>query len=184
LLEIVLTLAVISVLGSLAAPSFAELTSDTRLSGTTNRFTSAMRFARSEATKRASPITVCARLTDTSCGSNWANGWITYVDLEGTGTLLTLDATDEILRVTPAVSASSITASAIIRPATVAVQNAIQFTVRGRSNWDLGTIVICDNRGATEARAMAINGIGMVRQLTANSGTAPLDALGSAVTCP
>lgn len=184
LLEIVITLAIASILISIAAPSFSELTSDTRLSTSANRFTSAMRFARSEATKRAAPITVCARKTNTSCGTNWANGWIIYVDREDTGTLLTLDTTDEILRVAQAPKVTSLSTNAVIRPAAAAAQGTIQFTARGRTNWDLGTITLCDSRGANEARAMAINGIGMVRRLKSDAGHAPLDAFGTAVTCP
>ena len=184
LLEIIITLAVAGILLSVAAPSFSELSSDTRQSTNANRFTSAMRYARSESTKRAAPISVCARKTDTTCGSTWANGWIIYVDREDTGTLLTLDSTDEILKVADAVSAKSIKASAVIRPASVGEQDVIQFNARGRTNWDLGTIVICDSRGATEAKALAINGIGMVRKLSADNGSAPLDAFGTAVTCP
>lgn len=184
LIELLVTVAVVSILAGVAVPSFGALISDTKISTAINRFTSTVRYARSESTKRAAPISICARATDTTCGTNWSNGWIVYLDDESVGTLLTLDSTDQILRINGPSNASSIVASAVIRPTTLAVQSTIQFSARGRSNWDLGTVVLCDTRGATEARALAINGIGMIRQLSSDHGSAPPDAFGTAVTCP
>lgn len=180
-----ITLAVAAMLGAVAAPSFTTMVQNARQVSVYNEFTQALRFTRSEATKRSIPVTMCARGSDTSCGTNWDNGWLVFTDSSVTaGTDLTLDATDTIIRVYSNSHPVGITAKAVIRPATVASQSMVQFSERGRSNWDSGTIVVCDDRKENYARAMAVSGTGMIRSIRSARGVAPLDAAGTAVTCP
>ncbi|HEX5055903.1 MAG TPA: GspH/FimT family pseudopilin [Gammaproteobacteria bacterium] len=69
LLELMIGLAVVAILGSLAAPSFREMLLSSQITTATNNFITAMAFARSEAVKRALIIRVDA------IGGNWDNGW-------------------------------------------------------------------------------------------------------------
>jgi len=65
----------IAILAALAAPSFDNLIRSQRIKGATNDLVAALVFARSEAVKRNTDVTV------TRVGSSWASGWtVTYVD--------------------------------------------------------------------------------------------------------
>ena len=59
LIEVMVTLLVISVVVTLGAPSLADFINEMRLSATTNDLLSFFNYARSEAAKRGSRVTVC-----------------------------------------------------------------------------------------------------------------------------
>lgn len=79
LIELMVTLAVLAVVISLAAPSFSNMLQENRLSALTNDLQGALQLARSEAVKRRSNITICRSNADQDkCenGTNWAGGWL------------------------------------------------------------------------------------------------------------
>lgn len=91
MLELMITLAVVAILLSIALPSFRTLLQNNRLTAQANEFQTALQFARSESLKRARPVTVCASDTlsgdddDLECGSDWTEGWVAVVDNEVEG---------------------------------------------------------------------------------------------------
>jgi type IV fimbrial biogenesis protein FimT len=90
LIELMVTVAVLAVLISLAAPSFsnAELTS--KLAGNANRLSASATVARSEAIKRNAVVVVCMSANGTACttSGSWAQGWI--VAVQGSSPFLVL----------------------------------------------------------------------------------------------
>jgi type IV fimbrial biogenesis protein FimT len=71
----VTVVAIVAVLGALAAPSFTNLIRSQRIKTATNDLVSSLVFARSEAVKRNADVTV------SQVGSSWSEGWnITYDD--------------------------------------------------------------------------------------------------------
>jgi len=60
----------------------------------------------------------------------------------------------------------------------------VQFNSLGLPNWDIGTVVVCDERDAIDARAMAVSGAGMLRKINGDGKSIPLDALGVPIKCP
>jgi len=95
LIELMVTLCVAVVLMAIAAPSFQQLIATNQLRTTSNELAVALAYARSEAVKRGWPTTICAS-TDTpsaspSCsgGNNWGQGWLVFVDYDGSGTAAT-----------------------------------------------------------------------------------------------
>jgi len=96
LIELMVTIAVAAVLLTLAAPSFQSLLISNRLTALTNDLVSDLAFARSEAIKRGVVVSVCVANSTTTCGAgtDWAQGWIVFVDAGTAG-----DATgDTVLR--------------------------------------------------------------------------------------
>lgn len=90
LLELMITLAIGSVLLGLALPSFRTLMGDSQISSTVNDLVFALQTARSEAIKRAGFVALCTSATplaaDTACdGKGYADGWIVYVDADADG---------------------------------------------------------------------------------------------------
>ena len=77
LIELVVTLAVASILLTVAIPSFRSTIQNNRSTGQANEFLTSLMLARSEAVKRGVTASVCVSSNGTSCaGSNWAGGWL------------------------------------------------------------------------------------------------------------
>ena len=88
LIELVVTISVAAILMALAVPSFRSTIQNNRVTGQANEFVTSLTLARSEAIKRGRNATVCISSDGTSCtGSNWAGGWLVWVDSNGDGVL-------------------------------------------------------------------------------------------------
>lgn len=86
MIEVMIVVAIAAILASIAAPSFSDFIDNTRLTSTMSQLSSDLNRARSEAIKRNSWILVCARSTNTACGTNWGNGWLVCQDSSNDGT--------------------------------------------------------------------------------------------------
>jgi type IV fimbrial biogenesis protein FimT len=77
LVELMVTVAILVILGSIAAPSFSRLLADQRLSGAANALLADINFTRSEAIRRGVNVTACPSATasgsgvDCVCGLRW-----------------------------------------------------------------------------------------------------------------
>lgn len=107
LLEVVVVLAVIAILTSLAAPSFTSLIQSNAVSSNVNAFMADLRFARSEAIRRGGSVVMCRsddpEATTPSCdagggpgGNGWVSGWIIFENRDGTAGYA---AGDQLLRI-------------------------------------------------------------------------------------
>ncbi len=97
LIELLVTLAVLVILLTVAVPGMRNFIKNNRLTAAANGLATTMALARSEAVRRGRPVTVCASAGGTACdGAAWADGWIVFVDQ---GTPGTVDGSDEIVRV-------------------------------------------------------------------------------------
>jgi type IV fimbrial biogenesis protein FimT len=102
LIELMVTLAILGILASIAAPSFVRLIADNNVSGHANTFSSDVSFARSEALKRGMNVSMCPssdpQSDNPSCsGSNWKTGWIIFVDTDASNTRDTGSSSTETL---------------------------------------------------------------------------------------
>lgn len=81
IIELMVTLLVLSILVASAVPSFRELTRSNRVVAAQNDLVTAMSVARSEAVKQSRAVTVCASADSATCSgnTNWATGWIVTV---------------------------------------------------------------------------------------------------------
>lgn len=76
LIELLTTLAVLSVLATVAVPSFIESYRNFRLTSHVNNFVASINFAKSEGMKRNLPIFIIPSNDD----NNWDKGWKTFID--------------------------------------------------------------------------------------------------------
>ena len=81
LIELMVTLAVLSVLLVLAVPSFLNFQRNAELTSTANTVLASINAARGEAIKRGR----YAMMAPTD-GANWSSGWIVFVDIDRTQT--------------------------------------------------------------------------------------------------
>ncbi|MFK7862031.1 MAG: GspH/FimT family pseudopilin [Granulosicoccus sp.] len=187
--ELLVGIAVLSILVSVAMPGFQSTISDAKQVSAFNKVSSTLRFARSEAVKRSSAVSICGRATDTTCGSDWSNGMLVFLDnASGTDLPLVYDGQDSTLRsILPVSTGINMNSSALLSSTATSPTSTsvIRFDGRGRPNWLNGTIVLCDERGDKHARALIMTGSGITRQAyaTTTSNEVVVDARGTAVSC-
>lgn len=111
LIELLVVIAITAILLSLGIPQFSELSAARAVTSHVNLLAGAMRLARAEAVKRGMRVTICPSLapeaTDPICSAaagDWAEGWIIFSDL---GVADTVDGSDRIIRVQPALRGSA-----------------------------------------------------------------------------
>jgi len=79
LIELMITIAILAIVLSIAIPSFNNMLLNNRISTTAHEVHAAMQIARSEAVQRKKTITVCradAAFTQCEDGADWAQGWL------------------------------------------------------------------------------------------------------------
>ncbi|MGB5590681.1 MAG: GspH/FimT family pseudopilin [Gammaproteobacteria bacterium] len=105
MLEVLVTIAIVSILLGIGIPSFQNLMDTNRMAAAVNDFVGAMHAARAEAIKRRANVTVCASsdwdTADPDCdaAAHLGTGWIIFVD--GVPPVLPngdIDGPDELLR--------------------------------------------------------------------------------------
>jgi len=83
LMELLLAIAVLAILTTLALPAFTQFIANNRLSAKANEMVAAMQYARSEALRLGVPVQVCSSSDAETCGGNWNQGWIAFQDPDG-----------------------------------------------------------------------------------------------------
>jgi len=80
LIEIMVVVALIAILASLAVPSWTQLLVRNSVRASVNDFSLSLQFARSQAVLLNSPVTLCPSSDGANCtGTNYAAGWIVRV---------------------------------------------------------------------------------------------------------
>ena len=153
LVELMITLAITSILITGVAPSFSASVKNTRLVTQLNSLHTSISLARSEAINRNSSITVCRSATSTSCTGVWQDGWIVFVDDDADGSV---DDGDEIISVHSALPDGSTLTSAQVQ-----VIYASSGLAEPGSN---STFTLCDTRGAAKAKGIIIGTTGRPRR--------------------
>ena len=82
LIELMVTIAILVVLLSLAIPDMTNLLLGNRVESHQTYLRSAFNFARSEAVSRGEMVSVCGRQAATVCvnTNDWSGGWLTFID--------------------------------------------------------------------------------------------------------
>lgn len=148
LIELMVTVAIVAILVTVGIPSLRDAMTRSRLSGYVQEFSGALTLARSEAIKRGLPVSVCKSANGSSCGGNWSDGWIIFVNKDDDSPAA-VDTGEEILRIYPALPSNN------TLNANNNFTNYITFSRLGMAN-NMGTFVFCTNSDETKARAIAI----------------------------
>lgn len=96
LLELLLVLTLVAALLALGVPAYQHLIANERAATQVDQLVAAINFARSEAVKRNTIITLCKSKDGHHCQGEWRDGWIVFVDSQATGTV---GSQNDILRV-------------------------------------------------------------------------------------
>ncbi len=162
LLELLVTLAVVSILAVIAAPNLTHFLLNTRLTTTLNRFVGDLQLARSEAIKSNLNAVICPSTNARTCAEkgHWHEGWLIFLD---TNYNRQKEADERVIQVVNDLdNGMTITGSR---------SSPIVYTNNGRSPGTNTTITFCDKRGAKAARQVIIANSGRVRSVS--SGASP-----------
>lgn len=80
LFELVITLAVAAIIVGMAAPAFTSMIHAGRAQSMADEFAAALNYARTEALKLSTRVSICASNDGTSCSGSWGDGWIIFQD--------------------------------------------------------------------------------------------------------
>lgn len=140
LIELMVTLAVVSVLLAFGVPQFKSITANSRLTSAINTLTGDLAFARTEAIKRGVDITVTGSIAD------WATSGWTVAAINASVT------TD--LRISPALTAN---ATISTNPANTEL---VVFSANGRTTTQVD-FTLCDDRtGVNTGKRVTLNTTG------------------------
>lgn len=152
LIELMVALAVLAILVTVAAPSFRSMLLNNRMTSQINGFVTALQFARSEAVKRNATVSLCPKGTTLTCsGSNWENGWLIFADANGNGAFNSADDT--------AISVGEPLDGGATMRGSASVASSIRYDSTGAAS-NSGTFTVCDDRGSAHAHAIAVSGTG------------------------
>jgi type IV fimbrial biogenesis protein FimT len=172
LVELLVTIAVGTILLTAAVPSFREVIANNRVATQANTLVTALNLARSEAVRRGVRVAMCKSGSSTSstpgCSTvaNWEAGWLVFVDNNGDGNCADGDGdgrcdsdNGEILRV-----AGPLAQGMTLRPGTN-YTNWVAYlptgTAQGNPGRD-GAFRLYDDRGPADGRCIKINVAGHI----------------------
>ncbi len=165
LIELIVVMVIAVILASMAVPSFNSSVKNSKLTSTARGLLSEFEYARSEAVKRNLPVTICGSTDSLSCDTDdWESGRLVFVD-DGSGDLSkrgngAIDG-EEILKVF-GISPNDIT----IRSTIFVSSGFLVFSGDGSVD-EVGTMVLCDDRGAADSsliEAVNVSIVGQSRQ--------------------
>jgi type IV fimbrial biogenesis protein FimT len=149
LIELLVTISIAAILASIAVPSFTDMMVKNRISGHVQELINAVHFARSEAVKRGTTVSICKSADGTACdGTDWSSGWVVFVN-SNNDSPASVDPGETILRVFSALP------SGYTLNANNNFTNYITYDRLGMAN-NIGTFVYCANSDETKAKAVII----------------------------
>lgn len=165
LVELLVTLAVFTLLVLITLPSFSTMIMNQRMTAATDSLVNALNYARNIALQEAVDVRVCpfGSANASTCGSDWTSGWIIVrMPALGANTLLQSEQYPN--------SGPSITATA----------NTIIFSPNGLAS-TLSNFTLCDQRGSQFAQSLQVLVTGFVQK-----GAAPGQAVwnNGSLVCP
>jgi type IV fimbrial biogenesis protein FimT len=154
LIELIVTVAVVTILVSVAVPAFRTFVSNSRIATQTNDLRTDIALARSKVQGG-----LCSSTTGALCngGGNWANGYMVWIDQNDN---CIFDPGEQVRFRPPLAGGNTLTIS-------VPAADPLSFCrpLAAPAGAALGgvTFSICDSRGAAYGRDMIINAVGQAR---------------------
>ncbi|MBU2963981.1 GspH/FimT family pseudopilin [Amphritea atlantica] len=186
LIELMVTIAIASILLMLATADYGPMLRANQLTSEINQMLGGLSYARTESGKLTTTVTVCSSTDGVSCngGGLWERGWIIFNDQDSDAVLDAGDG-DRIQRVFPALTSGE----TIRRTGFSFPEGRLQFNARGElrgSNAQPGSMIICSQTAdVAEAKALVINISGSVRKAVDEDDDGVVNQhSGGNVTCP
>lgn len=164
LLELMVTVAVASILVTIGVPSFQSMVLQNRTRSAVVSLLEAVQTARADAIAQTTPVTVCGSSTGQSCDGKWSSGWLVFKNPTG--------ATSGTVSSSQIVATQQRLPSATALSAHLASTTYIDYQPSGLSNTD-GYFTVCAGSNVSDARSVIISPTGSARiAQTTDTGTA------------
>jgi type IV fimbrial biogenesis protein FimT len=160
MIELLITVVIISILAVIAVPSFQNLMARNRVATQANEFVTDLNLARSEAIKRGQRISICKSEDGVTCTTDdgWDQGWIVFIN---TGSTIAVADVNDILRVRPALQGgSTLTGAGEVADYISFVPSGFSRQINGRTQ--SGTVTL-SSTGTDQEFSILINNAGRVR---------------------
>lgn len=159
LLELVIVMALVAIVVSIAIPSMRTFSQNDRLITNINTMVGHLAYARSEAVKRSQQVAVCvsndSQNAVPSCtAGNWTDGWIVYIDVDANNTFDS--ATDIVIKAHAPLNGNNTITVAGVGP-------QIIYNNRGFLASNTGSLLLCDDRSGNFGKTISISPTGRVR---------------------
>jgi len=183
LIELMVTLGVLSAMFMIGVPQFKRMTETNRIAGSINSLVGDLKLARTEAAKRSQIVTVCSSTNGLTCANSasWESGWLVFSD-ENRDTII--DANDIILSSNAGLP-TGFTLSDIDFVSAGIIQYLPSGALRGAD--PDGTFILCEstNNDVERARGINISNMGRVsRAPDLNADKTREDIDGNDLACP
>ena len=170
LVELLITIVVVTILLAVAVPSFISFQMDNRRAARINELASGLNLARSEATKSNETVAFCPSSDGVTCTvSEYEEGWIVFLN-DDADDPPAVDVGETLLRAHTGSPKSGTSLRA------TGIGNGVNFAATGLPS-TAGDITYCDDRGDSEARNVIVTRVGLIR-------ASDVHADGSALSCP
>ncbi|MDV3505349.1 GspH/FimT family pseudopilin [Marinobacter sp. M-5] len=145
LVELLITVAIVAIVASIAVPSFATIIANSRIASTSNDLVGLINYARAEAVKQGRVVRVSPQ-----DGNDWANGMVAWIDQNANNAF---DATEAVRVISAAPGAVTVTST-----------GSFGFTGGGSSfAGSAVTVDVCDDRSGETGSQITITLGGRVR---------------------
>ena len=167
LLELLIAVALASVLLAAGAPSFMSMLQDDRIRSRIDSLLTDVDFARLKAVERDQDVVLCRSSDGRHCQrsaraqADWSAGWIVYVNTDGNKKR---DAGEPLLEARAALTGGM----------TLSFNQWWRVVYHGDGSARSGTFVLCDSRGPRHARALILYYTGRPRVSARSADGGPL----------
>jgi len=87
LIELLIAMVILGILVAAGVPGMQTLLANMSIRSSTDNLVNSLAYARGEAAGRVRNVTICSSANGTTCGGNWADGWIVWSDEDGDSVL-------------------------------------------------------------------------------------------------
>ena len=157
LIEMLVSILILTILLLLAIPSFSVLISNNKMISEVYVMRSTINHARTEALARRAPIVICPTTDGLACANSndWSTGYMTFVDTDDNNIADPSNPDEEIIQW-----------ESRQRPVAIIFDNVnkrVRYGGQGFAQDHGGTFTFCDERGSTDARALILDPVGSLR---------------------
>ncbi len=165
--ELLAALAIVGILASLSVASFSRLIAESHISSNVSHLVHILHLARQTSWTTGEDVVLCSSSSGSQCQNarNWETGWLLFSNLDK----------DDPPQADPGEPVHRM-GGPLLNTAVLANRRAFIMRPFGRRSTN-GTLIYCDRRGLSDARAIIVSYTGKARQSRRNAN-------GSNLNCP